>query len=257
MRAEMVKRLLDINREFYQSFAVPFRAKRDRLQPGALRVLDSLPMDAHLLDLGCAHGAFAKALSEEGFSGRYVGLEASRPLLDQAPQELGSPRYSFKLADLSDPKWPELARTTLLGVSAAVSRPKQEARFDWILAFAVLHHLPADSLRRETLAAIRSLLNPSGGVAVSVWDFLASARLQERVVPWDSVGLTEADVDSGDYLVEWREGGTGMRYVHHFDDGELSDLAEGAGFEVREKFRSDGEAQRLGRYQIWAQAPQS
>jgi hypothetical protein len=31
--------LLDLNRQFYQTFAIPFSATRHRLQPGVLRIL--------------------------------------------------------------------------------------------------------------------------------------------------------------------------------------------------------------------------
>jgi hypothetical protein len=88
-------------------------------------------------------------------------------------------------------------------------------------------------------------------VAVSVWDFLASPRLADRVVPWDTVGISEKDVDGGDYLVDWREGGSGVRYVHHFTQAELNQLAKDGGFRVIDDYRSDGENSQLGLYQIW------
>jgi hypothetical protein len=42
-----------------------------------------------------------------------------------------------------------------------------------------------------------------------------------------------------------------LRYVHHFSETELEQLAEAAGFEVIESFLSDGENNRLGLYQVW------
>jgi hypothetical protein len=58
-------------------------------------------------------------------------------------------------------------------------------------------------------------------------------------------------VDAGDYLLDWRQGGSGLRYVHHFDEAELSALAATTGFRVLETFYSDGEGGRLGLYQVW------
>jgi tRNA (uracil-5-)-methyltransferase TRM9 len=272
VRPEVVERLLSINREFYQSFADPFRATRGRLQPGVIRALESVNLDANVLDVGCAHGVLAEQLAGSGFSGSYVGLDSSQPLLDSVPDHLHPPQYKFALADLGDEEWPETARALHAKGSAPEqsfsessisfdrvseipaseqSVAKSSALFDWVFAFAVVHHIPSSDLRGTTAAAIRALLATDGHVAVSVWDFLASARLRERVVAWDTAGISEEEVDEGDHLVDWREGGSGVRYVHHFAQNELHELAEESGFQVSQEYRSDGENGRLGLYQIW------
>jgi SAM-dependent methyltransferase len=209
-------------------------------------------LDANVLDLGCAHGVLAEQLRERGFSGRYVGLDASRLLLEAISDQLRPPRYQFGSADLSDEEWPETARSLLS--EGAASGPRDagnSTQFDWAFAFAVLHHLPTTELRTSTACAIKKLLGAKGCVAVSVWDFLASPRLRDRIVPWETVDLGEDEVDEGDYLVDWREGGSGVRYVHHFTEDELHKLAEEAGYRVTQEYRSDGENGRLGLYQIW------
>lgn len=292
MRSEVIERLLNINREFYQSFAEPFRSTRGRLQPGVMHALETVGLDADVLDLGCAHGVLAGELAGRDFSGNYVGLDSSQPLLDSVAEHLHPPRYQFALADLGEEEWPETALTLLSkgldseqGITessipfdsvsespaseqrvvngstsfdsvskvpaSARSAAKNSIRFDWVLAFAVLHHLPSSDLRKSTAAAIGSLLKPGGRVAVSVWDFLASPRLRDRIVPWETVDLGEDEVDEGDYLVDWREGGSGVRYVHHFSQSEFHKLAEEAGFQLSQEYRSDGENGRLGLYQIW------
>ncbi len=252
MQREVVERLLSINRGFYQSFAEPFRATRGRLQPGVVRVLESVRLDANVLDIGCAHGVLAEGLRERGFSGRYVGLDASRPLLESISEPLRPPHYQFGLADLSDDEWPESARTLLTeGLASGPSDAGSSSQFDWAFAFAVFHHLPTTELRTSTAIAIRALLGAKCNVAVSVWDFLASPRLRDRVVPWETVDLGKDEVDQGDYLVDWLEGGSGVRYVHHFTEDELHKLADEAGYRVAQEYRSDGENGRLGLYQIW------
>ncbi len=252
MQRAVIERLLSINRRFYQSFAEPFRVTRGRLQPGVVRVLESVRLDANVLDIGCAHGALAEELRERGFSGRYVGLDASRPLLESISEPLQPPRYQFGLADLSDDEWPETAQTLLAeGPGSGPSDAGTSSQFDWAFAFAVLHHLPTTELRTSTAIATRALLSAECCVAVSVWDFLASPRLRDRIVPWETVDLGKDEVDEGDYLVDWREGGTGVRYVHHFTEDELHKLADEAGYRVAQEYRSDGENGRLGLYQIW------
>jgi tRNA (uracil-5-)-methyltransferase TRM9 len=115
----------------------------------------------------------------------------------------------------------------------------------------VLHHLPGRALRANLLSGLRASLQPGGRLIHSEWQFLNSPRLRSRLQPWESIGLTADQVDAGDYLLDWRSGGSGLRYVHHFSEAELADLAQESGFRVLETFYSDGEGGRLGLYQIW------
>jgi hypothetical protein len=85
----------------------------------------------------------------------------------------------------------------------------------------------------------------------SEWQFLNSPRLSSRIQPWEAIGLSGNEVEPGDFLLDWRQGGFGLRYVHHFSEPELAKLAEAAGFEIMETFLSDGENSRLGLYQVW------
>jgi hypothetical protein len=80
---------------------------------------------------------------------------------------------------------------------------------------------------------------------------LNSEKLKSRIQPWSRVGLKDSEVDEGDYLLDWRSGGEGLRYAHHFSAGELLELAGQAGMSANESFLSDGENGRLGLYQVW------
>jgi hypothetical protein len=120
-----------------------------------------------------------------------------------------------------------------------------------VFAFAVLHHLPGEALRRRVLGKMRSLLAPQGCFMHSEWQFLNSPRLQRRILPWETVGLSPEDVDPGDVLLDWKQGGYGLRYVHHFSESELARLAGEAAFSIRETFYSDGKEGNLGLYQVW------
>jgi hypothetical protein len=99
--------------------------------------------------------------------------------------------------------------------------------------------------------AVHEILPPDGHFILSNWQFLNSPRLRRRVQEWSAAGLTELDVDQNDYLLDWRSGGTGLRYVHHFSENELAVLAESTGFENIETFYSDGKEGNLAVYQVW------
>ncbi len=235
MRKEVRDRLLEINREFYQSFAAAFVDKRNRLQPGVLNAIKELALEAQVLELGCGHGLLAAQLQRLGFHGRYVGLDHSQALLDRRAAGLRPPTYQFCRADLSDPDW-----------AREIARPA--GPFEWVLAFAVLHHVPTEELRLSVLTEVRRLLSPAGTLALSVWDFLDSPRMQQRIVPWGRAGLNAEQVDPADFLLDWRHAGEGLRYVHHFASDELRGLATKAHFEVLDEYHSDD---GLGLYQLW------
>jgi len=212
-----------------------FSATRQRLQPGVKHILLQINPTADLLDLGCGNGELARQLKQRGHTGQYCGLDFSPALLEQAAG--GQPaNFRFLQADLSSTDW-----------EAAL----QDGRYDAILAFAVLHHLPGEELRLQVLGKVRALLSPGGRFIHSEWQFLNSPRLVSRIQPWETIGISQTEVDPGDFLLDWRQGGFGLRYVHHFSEPELAKLAEAAGFEITESFLSDGENSRLGLYQVW------
>jgi hypothetical protein len=101
------------------------------------------------------------------------------------------------------------------------------------------------------LKQVGSLLAAYGSFVLSNWQFLNSPKLKARIQPWERVGLNNEQVDEGDYLLDWRSGGEGLRYVHHFDREELSALAAEAGFQITTEFEADGKSGNLALYQIW------
>ena len=235
MQSKTANKLIELNHQFYQTFAEDFSATRQRLQPGVVQVLDAVPLTASVLDLGCGNGQLAAYLSEHGHTGTYLGVDSTENLVEIARQ-LNVPNSAFIHADLTAAEW----ETQL---------PDQA--YDYILCFAVMHHIPSQKLRLEFLHKVHSLLAPGGRFIHSNWQFLESERLRDRVLPWETIGLTDQDVDPHDYLLDWRRGGTGYRYVHFFTNTELNGLAEAVGFKVSGLFTSDGEGNNLGLYQIW------
>jgi tRNA (uracil-5-)-methyltransferase TRM9 len=243
MRDDIVDRLLTLNKQFYQTFAEQFAETRGRLQPGVSSTLADFPPKAAILDLGCGIGEVANELFRRDHEGFYLGMDSSTSLLSIARGRCEHPLANFQQADFADPSWVE----RLLDFT----QPHRVATFDRVLAFATLHHLPSKTLRLRVLTQARDLLAESGHFVLSNWNFMASPRLRARIVPWREIDLDEKDVEMGDYLLDWRRGGYGLRYVHYFTEEELQELARSTGFQVAKTYYSDGEGGRLGLYQVW------
>jgi len=258
-----LNRLVELNQKFYQTFAQQFSDTRQRLQPGVKRIIAQIPKNANILDLGCSNGELWLSLKRAGYRGHYVGLDNSHELLQIAKKRQGDLIESL----ISKSENPELNRSSDKSAKNAqpkflqvdLSSPNWSANipnspFDFILAFAVLHHLPGEDLRQGVLHQVHKLLNPIGTFIHSEWQFLNSPRLRARIQPWETIGLTAVSVDPGDYLLDWRHGGFGLRYVHHFFVEELANLANECRFTVVDAFLSDGESGKLGLYQVWEKA---
>jgi tRNA (uracil-5-)-methyltransferase TRM9 len=237
MQEKIVRRLHQINAQFYQTFAGEFSNTRQRLQPGVRQLLPRMLVQDRLLDLGCGNGELARQLAKLGFSGEYTGVDFSPGLLEIAAANIPAAfRGQFIQASLLEPGW-----------EAALA----PGGYDMVTAFAALHPTPGAAQRQSLLRSIYNLLQPEGTFIHSNWQFMRSPRLARRIQPWESVGLADDDLEPGDTLLDWRQGGTGLRYVHHFSLSELADLAAQAGFSIDETFDSDGASGDLSVYQVW------
>lgn len=238
MDSVTAQRLLALNRDFYTRFGDSFSATRQRIQPGVRRVLETLNGDENILDLGCGNGEFARVLAQRGHHGSYLGVDFSLPLLREAASTPEA--FSAKFLEV------DLSKLTVNSIQLSVTD-----NWSLITAFAVLHHIPSYELRLNILQTVRQLLEPNGRFIHSNWQFLNSEKLKARIQSWEAGAVSPSNVDAGDYLLDWRSGGTGLRYVHHFNESELSELAGASGFDVLETFYSDGETGNLGLYQVW------
>ncbi len=246
MDSATAARLIQLNKDFYTRFGDSFSATRHRIQPGARRVLETLKGDESILDLGCGNGEFARELAKRGHRGAYLGADFSLPLLREAesqPEAVAAAtegQFSAKFIEV------DLTKLSVISHQSLFTN-----NYSLITAFAVLHHIPSIELRLNILRTVRQLLKPDGLFIHSNWQFLNSEKLKGRIKAWEGVSVTQSEVDAGDYLLDWRSGGEGLRYVHHFSESELGELADAAGFQVVETFSSDGETGNLGLYQVW------
>jgi SAM-dependent methyltransferase len=234
MQENVARRLEALNQTFYDSVASVFTASRGRTEPGLDRIVERIRPGQRVLDLGCGQARLGTLLPQ---GCAYTGVDYSGAMLEHAERALEETNISAaKLvqAAITDGGW-----VTEVG-----------SDFDWVMMRAVLHHIPGYISRRRAVALALSVLAPAGRLAVANWQFLDVARLRRRVLPWSAVGLTEADVEPGDYLLDWRRGSVVIRYVHLVDEAETRRLAEDLGLEVEELFRADGHTGDLTLYAI-------
>jgi SAM-dependent methyltransferase len=235
MDTRAVARLNALNRAFYAAVADAFDTTRGRPWPGWRRLLPlvaALPAaPLRLLDAGCGNGRFGVFVASElGGPLAYSGIDSHAGLLARAGATLAAfPAVEARLEcrDLLDDGLPD-------------------GRYDLVVLFGVLHHVPGAVNRRRLVQALAGRLAPGGLLAFTCWRFLDYPRHRERIAPWPD-GLA---AEPGDALLEWRRGTRALRYCHHVDDAELAALIAATGLTPVDRFRSDGQERDANLYTI-------
>lgn len=177
--------------------------------PDAQRVCDEYDLlaqllllrDAHILELGCGAAEKTRAIAERGVIAAITALEVDE--IQHAKNRLISdlPKVQF-----------------CLGGAQAI--PADDARFDIVLMFKSLHHVPGELLD-QTFAEIHRVLKP-GGLAylsepVFAGEFNDVLRLfhDEQTVRAAAFAAIQRAVHSGQFTLESQ---TFFNTPGHFDD---------------------------------------
>jgi len=244
MDKDTTERLLALNRAFYAAFAQPFATSRTVADPALVCILPYIPKRASVLDVGCGNGRLAQLLDRERPGASYVGIDAVPELVHLArgrTRHLSAVSAEFQVVDIARPGWARLQKS----VSGRLM-----PGFDVVVALAVLHHIPGFDLRVRVLREISSLVKEGGRLILSTWQFLDSPRLRRKIVGWEWVHVDETALEPGDYLLDWKRGGRGLRYCHLVDQAEVELLAARSGLRVQQTFRAGGREGNLSLFVI-------
>ncbi|MCB0062718.1 MAG: class I SAM-dependent methyltransferase [Caldilineaceae bacterium] len=245
MTPATIERLLQLNRDFYQRVATNFDETRGGLPMGWRRLQPWFPKTQgralRILDVGCGNGRFAWLLDEWTINTSYVGIDADAQLLALAADHarpLSQVKTSFRQADFTTPTW--LADAQL-----------RADTFDLVVCFAALHHVPSRALRQRLLQDLAQLVTADGVVILSHWQFLSSERFVRKQIAWQTIGLTENDVEAGDALLPWQQGHYAVRYVHQTGLSEAQQLGAVANLRLIHDFFADGREGNLNLYTVY------
>jgi SAM-dependent methyltransferase len=241
MHPDTIRRLNQINHDFYAAVADHFDRTRGAAWPGwsaLLPHLARLPRPFSLLDVGCGNGRFGVFLhswlspsAESPLLLHYHGLDFSAALLERARAALtGLPGMAVRI----EPR-------------DVLNDPLEDATYDLIVLFGLLHHIPGHATRRDLLRRLAARLNPGGLLVFACWRFYEQPDDRRRILPWPA--NLQARVEPGDYLLDWNTSGT-PRYCHYTDDAEHAALVAAAGLPEIATYRADGRDGRANRYSI-------
>ena len=202
-----------------------------------------------VLDVGCGNARFAPFLRRSGRPFTYFGVDASSRMLRIARAALGATPLRRRSVTADPIQRCEIQRVDLVGAPSALPR----RRFDLIVAFGLLHHIPGETTRLRLMAALRGRLRPDGLLIVTLWQFLTAPRYRGRIVPWSQLPRGRHPIDlsqleAGDTLLSWGRAPRALRFCHSIDPSEARRLVRGARLRCLETFAADGRSGALNLY---------
>jgi tRNA (uracil-5-)-methyltransferase TRM9 len=232
MRNEIIAKLTQLNRDFYTQFAQSFADSRASSEPGLMRIIKNIQLGNRVLDLGCGQGRLAGMLPEGTI---YTGMDFSLEMLVEAKKRAAAynAMSTFVLGDLMDESLPVVITST---------------SYNWIFIRAVLHHIPSYAIRSQVVRKATSCLATDGVLILANWQFLNVKRLRKRLISWDQLNIESEDIEPGDYLLDWKRDGYGLRYVHLIDEEETRKLAKDADLLIQDLFLADGHTNNITLY---------
>jgi tRNA (uracil-5-)-methyltransferase TRM9 len=255
MDEQTARSLNAINRTFYSAYAAEFDRSRSVAWPGWTQLLprirqicgESATAALRVLDVGCGNARFGAFLADQLPAAQlppggihYCGIDSSPQLISRASERaLPFTCTEFRQMDF---------------VETGSELPK--GPFSLIGLFGVLHHVPGHDRRRDFLRRLGERLTPGGMLALTTWQFKAFARFESRLTPWREYNRTAADpidtaqLEPGDHLLPWGDGGSTHRYCHFTSEDDTRRLLEDLSFEIIDSYAADGREANLNRYVI-------
>jgi ubiquinone/menaquinone biosynthesis C-methylase UbiE len=220
MDQNTAKKLIDKTRDDYNLIAEQFASTRKYNWSDTLQSIQDLNLKNGdvVLDLGCGNGRLYELLTNNKIE--YYGIDISKKLVEIAKKNVTN--GNFMVGDMTN-------------------IPLEDNFFDLVVSIAVLHHIPTDKLREQSVKEIFRVAKPGGKVMLTVWFFWETKKYLKMIENQGKVGLP-----TGDFLMPWKNGKGEViteRYFHAWKINELEALFKKSGFiniDVRKSLKSSG-----------------
>lgn len=250
MHKETIDQLNQLNNDFYNTVADSFNTSRNYYWSGWKKIGEEIKKQfgnkkIKVLDIGCGNGRFAQFLDESGVDFAYTGLDSSKKLLKWALEQVSlEQKTDFNHFDLIK----SLQNNTF-------SQFLDNEKFDVIVCFGVLHHIPSFELRKKLFETINNdLLNNDGLFVITAWLFLDNPKLKERTLEMKAIkelGIESEDLEINDYLLDWQRGEQAIRYCHYADNAEVNELTKETHLKLISSYKADSKTNNLNQYYLF------
>lgn len=234
MKPDTFKKIIQLNKDFYDKIGDEFDRTRQNPWPGWGRVVKKIKqtfpenVEIKILDLGCGNGRLYGYMSNSlpRYHLKYIGLDSNNYLLEQARNKYSDGNTKFYKKDIF------------------FYKPESLKKFDVVTAFGVTHHIPSRKFRYEWFKKVSKIVQPGGFLCYTLWRYHIDNRFKKS---WP-------DVEIGDYFLGWNKKKGIYRYVHIYSQEEIDEIGKilhQNGMELLDKYLEDGWTGTLNRYFIW------
>ena len=249
MKAATVQALNNLNQEFYNQIGPIWNPASDYYWEGWEILLESIKVagkqEFKVLDIGCGNARFFQFLQDRlpEIKISYTGIDNSNFLLTQGQLQIAKSPNNCNLINT------DVLKTDWL--------KKIDSKFDLVVMFGLMHHIPGKINRLELFSNICNLINPNGKLIFTTYQFLDLPRLQKRVVDFNKpdnsnlaqiLGIDLVDLEKGDYILDWVKLKTSYRYCHYFDHDEIKELIGLQKVTLKKDFLADDRVSNRNRY---------
>lgn len=189
-----------------------------------------------VLDLGCGNFRFEKFLNEN-----FSQIDYDVDALDNIKfnTELPVKTRFFKI---------DILNNTINNIDFIAGK-----KYDLVVAFGLLHHIPGENNRKKLLKLISSSLVNESAAIVSFWNFSNDKRIfnKAKIVTdkvKDMYGFSK--LENNDYFLNWKDRNDVFRFCHDFANEETKNLYSGLNIFIKKTFCSDGKNNKLNKYVI-------
>lgn len=212
MKKEIVDKILQQNREIYNTIAPIFFNTRKKPWP-VLDTFKKYSAEANaILDLGCGSGRLADLFinSEK----KYLGIDSSEKLIQIAKNNYHKHQnIKFQFGDI---------------LELNLSKQKN----DLVFLVAVLHHIPTLELQLKVLKNINTSLKNDGHLIISNWN-LWQPQYRKYLFNYKVKFLQNKVLNIKDTFIPWKLPNKWQwRYIHSFSKSELKNILNQSGFEI-------------------------
>lgn len=212
----------------YSQYAKEFSNSRQSHWPGWNEILEFIPNNPKILDLGCGNARFLKYLVNQKIKYcSYHGVDNSQEMLKLARTAVeGLKNVSFSLIDLNQKDWHVNIRE----------------KFDFVVAFGLFHHLNSNLARKNFFKNVETLLTSRGVFVVTFWMFQNDPRFSSKIIK---------ELGNNDYILSFGQNGA-ERFVHLVSEPDIDNFTSFNSLSKIKQFYADGKLNNLNLYAVFS-----
>lgn len=210
MDKSYAKYLLEKTKADYNLIAEEFSRQRQFLWEDLKPLSQYVQEGDRVLDLGCGNGRLFKLFENKNIE--YFGIDVSEKMIEIAKKNY--PQGKFLVADV-------------------LNLPFPQNYFNEVFAIALLHHIPSESLRLQSLSEIKRVLKPEGLLIISVWNAWKAKNKSNllKVIKYGFLKIIgKSKLDFKDVLIPLKKGP--ILYYHFFTLRELKKIIKKSNFKI-------------------------